>query len=74
MANHYSTLNCDFEASFCNWKYPSNTSNTYQWTRITGPTNSQDTGPSHDHTFGVQSGYKELLNKRIVYALMLEDH
>ena len=39
---------CDFEYGYCNWR--NDESRPMKWTRIRGSTNTQDTGPSFDHT------------------------
>ncbi|XP_075427180.1 IgGFc-binding protein-like isoform X9 [Ascaphus truei] len=43
-------LNCSFDDDFCNWKQSS--SDTMDWIRLKGPTPSDSTGPSYDHTTG----------------------
>eukprot|EP00057_Strongylocentrotus_purpuratus_P001199 XP_001196354.2 PREDICTED: MAM and LDL-receptor class A domain-containing protein 1 isoform X1 [Strongylocentrotus purpuratus] len=44
---------CDFEDGVCNWDQLG--TDEFDWTRRTGPTSSDGTGPSSDHTTG--SGY-----------------
>ncbi|XP_041467503.1 MAM and LDL-receptor class A domain-containing protein 1-like [Lytechinus variegatus] len=43
-------FDCDFEASFCGWVVDQ--AGDIQWTRLSGPTPTPDTGPSSDHTSG----------------------
>ncbi|XP_041480950.1 MAM and LDL-receptor class A domain-containing protein 2-like [Lytechinus variegatus] len=44
---------CDFENGLCNWEQLE--TDEFDWTRRSGPTSSDGTGPSKDHTTG--SGY-----------------
>nr|XP_054769623.1 MAM and LDL-receptor class A domain-containing protein 2-like [Lytechinus pictus] len=44
---------CDFENGLCNWQQLE--TDEFDWTRRSGPTSSDGTGPSKDHTTG--SGY-----------------
>ncbi|CAH1794870.1 unnamed protein product [Owenia fusiformis] len=48
-------LFCDFESSSC--KFSKDTSLDFGWTRSSGNTNTEDTGPSRDHTKGNKRGY-----------------
>ncbi|CAD5121166.1 DgyrCDS9701 [Dimorphilus gyrociliatus] len=51
-------LKCDFETNMCLWKATASiSSNTYIWKRETGSTPSINTGPSVDHTKGIQGYY-----------------
>jgi len=50
---------CDFEYGLCGWNQL--TSDTFDWQRHRGPTNTYGTGPSQDHTSGSASGYYLLM-------------
>ena len=45
------TVTCNFDADFCSWTNVGNTDK-FDWTRMTGSTNSTGTGPASDHTSG----------------------
>ncbi|XP_077864149.1 MAM and LDL-receptor class A domain-containing protein 1-like [Saccoglossus kowalevskii] len=47
-------ISCDFEEDFCGWlQVASDTDDdSFDWTRMSGPTESRATGPDHDHTKG----------------------
>ncbi|XP_019646171.1 PREDICTED: MAM and LDL-receptor class A domain-containing protein 1-like [Branchiostoma belcheri] len=47
------TFNCDFELGLCGWRQAHD--DNFDWSRHSGSTPSDDTGPSADHTTG--SGY-----------------
>jgi hypothetical protein len=51
----FSDANCDFEDGFCGWTNAYH--NPLPWNRIAGPTLSQNTGPSFDHTIGTITGH-----------------
>ena len=41
---------CNFESGFCKWQQAHD--DKFDWTRTQGPTGSQSTGPTNDHTLG----------------------
>ncbi|XP_060606260.1 MAM and LDL-receptor class A domain-containing protein 1-like [Ruditapes philippinarum] len=50
-----SQLSCYFEDSDCG--YTNSQANDFNWTRNSGPTKSDGTGPPADHTYGTESGH-----------------
>ncbi|KAJ8050465.1 MAM and LDL-receptor class A domain-containing protein 2 [Holothuria leucospilota] len=46
---------CDFEGGFCGWQQDQG--DAQDWARTSGPTTSQNTGPSVDHSTGTSEGY-----------------
>nr|XP_054607469.1 MAM and LDL-receptor class A domain-containing protein 1 isoform X2 [Nothobranchius furzeri] len=50
-------LQCDFEDGLCNWKQESSGEDEFDWTHISGPTPTLDTGPWKDHTLGTRDGH-----------------
>ncbi|XP_037549869.1 MAM and LDL-receptor class A domain-containing protein 1 [Nematolebias whitei] len=49
-------LQCDFEDGLCNWKQETK-GDEFDWTRISGPTPTLNTGPWKDHTLGTRYGH-----------------
>ncbi|CAG5126615.1 unnamed protein product, partial [Candidula unifasciata] len=49
------SCNCDFQMGMCSWTNSQNDS--MDWLPESGSTDSPDTGPQSDHTFGNYSGY-----------------
>lgn len=47
----YVTGNCDFDKNTCTWTN-TQVGDKFDWTRALGPTSSQGTGPTTDHTSG----------------------
>ncbi|XP_077978860.1 MAM and LDL-receptor class A domain-containing protein 1-like [Glandiceps talaboti] len=73
------TIDCDFEDDhICG--YDQDTSDDFDWTRGSGSTLSNNTGPSYDHTYGTDQGYymyMEASSPRVagdVARLMTTDH
>ncbi|KAL5006374.1 hypothetical protein ScPMuIL_015180 [Solemya velum] len=50
-----SAFDCTFETGYCRWTQ--STDDDFDWTRFQGPSPSDDTGPSVDHTLGTAQGY-----------------
>uniref|UniRef100_A0A3Q3ANM4 MAM and LDL receptor class A domain containing 1 n=1 Tax=Kryptolebias marmoratus TaxID=37003 RepID=A0A3Q3ANM4_KRYMA len=50
-------LQCDFEDGLCNWKQETRGGDEFNWTRISGPTPTLNTGPWRDHTLGTWYGH-----------------
>lgn len=46
---------CNFEYGLCSWQQ--STTDSFDWQRHQGPTNSFNTGPTADHTYGTRTGY-----------------
>lgn len=44
-----SQFDCDFENDLCNWTQDKQTDD-FEWLRASGPTSSDGTGPTVDHT------------------------
>nr|XP_054750330.1 MAM and LDL-receptor class A domain-containing protein 1-like [Lytechinus pictus] len=47
---------CDFQNDLCGWSQEL-VQDQWDWLRSSGPTDSPNTGPQVDHTFGTQDGY-----------------
>lgn len=50
-------LQCNFEDGLCNWKQEKSGEDVFDWTRISGPTPTLNTGPWKDHTLGTSYGH-----------------
>uniref|UniRef100_A0A8C5HM61 MAM and LDL-receptor class A domain-containing protein 1-like n=1 Tax=Gouania willdenowi TaxID=441366 RepID=A0A8C5HM61_GOUWI len=50
-------LQCNFEEGLCSWMQEQSGGDTFNWTRIQGPTPSLHTGPWKDHTLGTSYGH-----------------
>lgn len=49
-----SGVSCDFEIDLC--AYKQDTTDKFDWTKNSGDTDSYDTGPPQDHTYGTAYG------------------
>ena len=57
------TISCDFEDSnLCG--YTQDTTDQFDWTRMSGHTSSTGTGPDNDHTYGTAAGERFLTESR----------
>ncbi|XP_075308407.1 MAM and LDL-receptor class A domain-containing protein 1 [Odontesthes bonariensis] len=50
-------LQCNFEDGLCGWKQEQSGGDAFDWTRISGPTPTLNTGPWKDHTLGTRYGH-----------------
>ena len=60
-----STLDCDFDVNKCTWCQGD--ADDFDWTRHTGPTVSDDTGPNADHT----TGKNELSQEKLFWGFRI---